>query len=446
MRSLAAAIKRGLHKLGCGVALVACSSCALTLAEPSATPVQSPDRHILVMIKEPMLRHFRPDEAYGMAYRPGTRPPASERTIAALNHEFGLSLVDDWPMPALGLRCFLEALGPKDSPESVIARLAADPRVESVELVQHYRTLASHNDAYYGLQSSAVQWHMDELHRMATGRRVRIAQIDSGTERSHPDLAGQLIDVIDLVNSRADAPYLGSEGHGTEVAGIIAAKADNGIGIVGVAPNAHVLALRACWQLDAHDDAAICSSFTLAKALQYALLQQVHVLNMSLSGPPDRLLIRLLEQAHAQGISIVGAVDPTTAPDLGFPANLPFVIAVSAAGSHANLALPAKVVLAPGQRVLTTTAHASWGYVSGNSFAAAHVSGMVALLLEASPGLSPAEVGSMVQSHSHASVASSGVPMLDACGLLAEQSRAKGCPCCQGTVHLRAAASVGEDF
>ncbi|MFL6728825.1 MAG: S8 family peptidase, partial [Sphingomicrobium sp.] len=131
------------------------------------------------------------------------------------------------------------------------------------------------------------QWRLAELHELATGRGVKVAVIDSGIEARHPDLAGQLTVNRNFIAGRAPA----FEQHGTGVAGIIAAKADNHIGIAGVAPGARLLGLRACWQ--ASSIRTVCDSFSLVKALYFAVGQKAEVINMSLSGPDDRLLTEL---------------------------------------------------------------------------------------------------------------------------------------------------------
>ena len=109
-------------------------------------------------------------------------------------------------------------------------------------------------------------------------------------ELDHPDLRGRIVVARNFVDARDAVAEL----HGTAVAGIIGARADNGVGIVGVAPEAQLMALRACWQVPADANAAVCSSFTLAKALQFAIDNNARVINLSLGGPRDRLLERLV--------------------------------------------------------------------------------------------------------------------------------------------------------
>jgi subtilisin family serine protease len=161
-----------------------------------------------------------------------------------------------------------------------------------------------------------------------------------------------------------------SERHGTGVAGIIAAKADNGVGIAGVAPDARLLGLRACWQAGT---ATLCDSFSLAKALYFAIQQKPDVINLSLSGPNDRLLRELVRTALARGSSVVTAFDPKQR-DGGFPASVPGVIPVSDAFSRG------RVYTAPGRDVPTTQPGGRWFLVNGSSYAAAHVSGLAALV------------------------------------------------------------------
>src|SRR5207253_11414667 len=159
----------------------------------------------------------------------------------------------------------------------------------------------AHNDPLYSLQPSARVWHLAELHHVTTGKNVRVATIDTAVQTDHPDLQGQIYVSRDFVGGRLAL----AEIHGTAIAGIIAARADNGVGIAGVAPDAKLLALRACWESGQLDGTAVCNSFTLAKALQFALDQHAQVINLSLTGAPDRLVERLLDVALARRISVV---------------------------------------------------------------------------------------------------------------------------------------------
>jgi subtilisin family serine protease len=158
---------------------------------------------------------------------------------------------------------------------------------------------------------------------------------------------------------------------------VIAALADNGVGIVGIAPKARLMALRACWQLPPDQGAkTVCDSLSLAKALHFAITHDAQIINLSLSGPRDPLLGRLIDMALARGVTVVGAVDPDQ-PGGGFPATHPGVVAVA---SDAAPALAGGFVSAPGRDVPTTQTGGRWSLVDGSSYAAAHVSGLFALL------------------------------------------------------------------
>ena len=339
-------------------------------------------------------------------------------------------------MPAIGVRCFLAEVEAGQTPVEVATRLAADPRVESAQPVQVFRALA-HDDPYYELQTSAKSIRLDELHKLSTGKNVLVAEIDTGVDLRHPDLQGQLTEAKNFV----DGTEYAAEMHGTSVAGIIVAKADNGIGIVGIAPGARLMPLRACWQKAQDAGSALCSSFTLAKAIQYALTQHAQVLNLSLAGPRDRLLERLIDKAIEQGSTVISALDPE-APAASFPATHPRVIAVASAGASTSFS---GAILAPGDRILTTTPNASWGFVTGSSFATAHVTGLTALLLELSPRLKAKDVYTLLYEHSYPAPASADSSLLDACAMLARLSERHGCACCGADADPRARRQVGSN-
>jgi hypothetical protein len=377
-------------------------------------------RELLVMLRLPPA-HFRPDAGYAGGYAAQSGSAGRRRIAEDLAARFKLSIVDDWPMPALGVVCFVMK-APDDAPlQPLIEQMALDARVESVQAVNLFRVLA-HDDALYRLQPTASAWHLDELHRVATGRHVRVAAIDSGVELDHPDLRGR----IALSRNFVDAREAVAELHGTAVIGIIGARADNGVGIVGVAPDAQLMALRACWQNARDEGAAVCSSFTLAKALQFAIDNGAKVINLSLGGPRDRLVERLLAVAASRGAVIVAASDPRAA-DGGFPASLPDVLAVAADDVHDA---PEAIYLAPGRDIPTTLPGARWGLVGGSSYAAAQVSGLVALLVDLAPDQSTRQLRETLSTSDRAGASSrSRAIVVDACAAVARTVGTCACGC-----------------
>jgi subtilisin family serine protease len=386
--------------------------------EPAAPPVVV-GHQVLLLLRLPP-DHYRPESAYSGGYGDGAAHAARRRVAAALAREHGLTLVTDWPMPLLGVDCYAMDVPAAQTPELVAQALSRDPRVAWAQVMNVYRT-RGHNDPLYSLQPAAQAWHLSELHAVATGRDVRVAVIDSGIDDHHPDLVGQIALKQNFVDGRRDAP----EQHGTAVAGIIAARADNGIGIAGVAPNVRLLALRACWEEP--DQATLCTSLTLAMALHHAIEHAAGVINLSLSGPSDRLLAKLIDAALARNITVVGAVDREL-PDGGFPASHAGVIAV--ADTADPPAASSRALLAPGRDVPTTVPGGRWNLVSGSSYAAAHVAGLFALLRERLPPRdSPLSAGSVVSFVDGE---------IDACATLA---RVAGDAACDRTV-TRAAPSI----
>ena len=183
-----------------------------------------------------------------------------------------------------------------------------------------FRSLG-HDDPLFGVQPAAAEWRLNDMHAAATGRDVRVAVVDSGVQLDHPDLVGQVVGHASFAGDREER----AETHGTAVAGIVAARADNHLGIAGVAPEARLLALRACREVSARE--TTCSTLGLALALHAAIDRSAQVINLSLGGPFDRLIEQLVGAALTRGIPVVAAADRTLSAG-GFPASVPGVLAV----------------------------------------------------------------------------------------------------------------------
>jgi subtilisin family serine protease len=404
-------------------------------ADPPAPHAASASaaHQVLVMLRMPS-PHFRPDGAYGGGYTDDGTRAARRRVARDLASAYGLRVVDDWPMPAIGIDCFVMEDTGTGPVERLLDTLAHDPRVAWAQAIQEYRGLDG-GDPLLPVQPAAQLWQLTTLHRASTGRGVTVAVVDSGVDATHPDLAGQVKLRRNFVDAYPDA----AEAHGTAVAGIIAAREGNGQGIAGIAPGAKLLALRACWETAGPP--ARCNSFTLGKAINFALMNDVGVINMSLGGPPDRLLQALLDAALARGVALVGAADPAQ-PDGGFPASHPGVIAVA---SDTQRAPPPGALRAPGTDVPTSLPGARWGMVSGSSYAAAHVAGLAALILELRPGTAPARLRADLDGGARVFPAAlaSGTGQagsIDACAAIARAAGTCVCLCPSTTMTANAAS------
>ena len=409
----------GRFSLGALLLVVASACAAADVQSGAAYDDAVLNRQILVMLRTAP-PHFRPDQSYTGAYDARGGREARRRIAERIASRYGLDVVTNWPMSSLGVDCFVMTAAADDAVPAIVEALARDPGVESVQAMNRFYLLA-HNDPLYPLQPTAKAWHLADVHKIATGKRVKVATIDTGVESDHPDLVGRIAVTRDFVDARNDSV---AELHGTAVAAIIAARADDGVGIAGVAPDATLLALRACWQ--AGRGGAVCSTFTLAKALQFALDQNVEIVNLSLTGPRDRLLERLIDVGIARGVVVISAVD-ATARDGGFPAAHAGVLAVSGDDVHdtAHSAL-----VAPSREIPTAITGRKWGFVSGSSFAAAQISGLVALLREVAPSASPADIrAALIESATPGGVAASRRATVDACAAVARIGGVCACAC-----------------
>jgi subtilisin family serine protease len=331
----------------------------------------------------PSDRYRRPSSGYGAG-------PNADPVLDALAAEYSITRVAGWPMRTLGVHCEVYATARGADADAIVARLAHDPRVDSAEPMRQFRTLTQAADPYRPLQHALDTLEVDAAHAMASGAGVRVAVIDSGIDATHRDLSG-VVRAQRNFTSGAPGP------HGTEVAGIIAARQHNGAGIMGVAPAAELVDLRACSGGSKPDAPADCDSYTLAQALDFAVASGVDVINLSLAGPDDPLLARLLGQAEAQGISVVAAAPPAGDERDRFPASVITVIAV--AESEQPAPWPASAVRAPGVDVLTTFPGDRYDYGSGSSLSSAHVSGVVALMRSLDRHLTPQQVRSLLSAH-----------------------------------------------
>ena len=309
---------------------------------------------------------------------------AVRRVSAAVAKEHKLVAIDHWPIRSLSVYCFVYRVPDGIDRELVIAHLSDDPRVESVQLLQKFEThtndVSEYNDPYARMQHGLQLLALKSAHEHSTGLGVRIAIIDSHADTEHEDLKGRIrrIEVFSGNNVPADSQ------HGTAVASVIGARSNNALGIVGVAPQATLDVLVSCW----HDDGGVvCDSFSLAKALDRMLEDPPEVLNLSLTGPEDGLVRRLLRKAIAAGVVVVASQPSGQASVNSFPASMDGVIGVATSvdeGGSAILERDARL-FAPGDQIMVAVPDNQYDFRSGSSLAAAHVSGVIALILSVSP-------------------------------------------------------------
>jgi subtilisin family serine protease len=368
--------------------------CATTGPPRESAAAASDTTQILVTVRQPTTVAANltgaPEQRY-LQRRYGPTPSV-DRVLTQLAREHDLRRVEGWPIQSLGVYCEVLTVPAGGDVAAVLAALNDDPRVDLAQTMNMFRTQSSkYDDPYLELQTAAATMELERAHELATGRGVSIAIIDSAVDGDHPDLKGRVRLARNLVTEHPRARS--GEVHGTAIAGIIASAANNNEGIVGVAPDVSIAALRACWAVADDQLAAECSTFSLARALETALNLQPTVINMSLAGPEDPLLTRLLDQVVDRGIVVVTAYPPN--PTSAFPSSHPRVLTAhsSLTAVHSDSLY---TLAAPATEVLTTTPGSSYAFLTGNSLAAAHTTGVVALLKERQPDLDAERIAAIL--------------------------------------------------
>ncbi|WP_327006668.1 S8 family serine peptidase [Dactylosporangium sp. NBC_01737] len=270
-------------------------------------------------------------------------------------------------------------------------------------------------------QTRSAQWQLNALDakdawKVSTGNGVIVAVLDSGVDAGHPDLAGQVLPGVDLVDGgdgRVDPV-----GHGTTVAGLIAGRADDNTGVAGIAPGAKILPVRVLDKLNKYDDPAV-----IAKGMRWAVDHGATVLNLSLGGAlRSDAIAEALRYAAARDVVVVActgnvATDPSI-HEVWYPAREPGVVAVagltggappsampttspSAVGGQGggddglwagSLTGPETVLTAPADNLTGARPGGGYWQVQGTSFAAPLVAATASLIRSKYPTMSAANV------------------------------------------------------
>ncbi|HET8568895.1 MAG TPA: S8 family serine peptidase [Candidatus Limnocylindria bacterium] len=320
--------------------------------------------------------------------------------------------------------------------DAVAAVLAGDPAVESAEPDGTVRLTHTPNDQYYasdpyvrlgqwGVRKAQVDRAWDAARASPT---ITVAVIDTGVDRGHPDLQGGALlpgrTFITVPSAACRISDVDDNGHGTNVTGILAANADNGIGIAGVAFGVKVLPLKA---LDC-DGVGLLSD--VAAALVYAVDQGAKIVSVSLGSDANSpVLQNAVRYAAARNVLVFAAggncgIESTRCSalnEISYPAAYPEAIAVAATdvddtrapfstvGSFLTLAAPGRYMVSTVPTYPTKSGVLNYAAFSGTSQATPFAAGVAALVWSREPGLTAAQVRSRLI----ATVDDLGVPGVD---------------------------------
>lgn len=274
-----------------------------------------------------------------------------------------------------------------------IKEIQKNPNIELIEPDINLELFGEGNPM--NLSDQMTPWGIEKINASkvwneTTGKNVKIAVIDSGINKDHPDLESNIVGGISFIEN---ANYWDDDlGHGTSVAGVISAL-NNGIGVIGVAPESKLYSIKVI-------DASGGKLSNFIQGIQWAIDNDIDIIVMSLGISVDSpSLKRMVDEAYAQGIILVAASGKEG--QLYYPAKYSSVIAVGSVNENNELtnengAGEELEFVAPGANIISTSPE-GYGSFDGTSMATPHVAGVIALIKEGSPYLSNNEIRARLQ-------------------------------------------------
>jgi len=323
-------------------------------------------------------------------------PDMTAQQIAALAQRFGLTIVTQQSIGALGRTVYTFQITGGHSVAEIIQAID-NAGIKAAAQPNYTYGLSQELSGSIGSGGDPAQYIVQKLqlgavHRITVGSNVVVALIDSQVDLRQPDFAGRIVESYDA-GCGPDTP---PDAHGTGMAGAIASH----IGLLGVAPNARLIAICA---FGGHGTPEATST-KIIRGVDYAIAHGAKIINMSFAGPRDPALAQELQIAREKGILIIAAAGNAGAksPPL-YPGADPNVMAVTATDEHDRLFNGANqgtyvAVAAPGVNVLVPAPNGDVQFTTGTSVASANVSGVAALLLAERPTRTPEEIRAILAS------------------------------------------------
>ncbi len=293
----------------------------------------------------------------------------------------------------------LENVVAVEVPVTALNGLLLNPNVVGVEFDVEVQLLGKPAPSQ---PAQTLPWGVDRIDAdlaVTKGAGVKVCVVDTGIDKDHPDLQANLAGGRNFVAKGVTVDptkWDDDHGHGTHVAGTVAAV-DNTVGVVGVAPQASLLAAKVL-----NRQGSGYMSDVIA-GVDWCVQSGAKVVSMSLGTSSDvQAMHNAVDAAYANGVLLVAAAGNDYGGPVSYPAAYSSVVAVSATNSNDQLASfssvgPEVELAAPGASVLSTWKDGAYATISGTSMATPHVSGVAALAWEANPLLSNAEVRALLQ-------------------------------------------------
>jgi thermitase len=287
------------------------------------------------------------------------------------------------------------------SPETVAEDYEKLAEVEYAEPNYLYTVSLTPNDPLfsrqYGLQRSPGGVDAVGAWDTETGdSRILIGLIDTGVDYNHEDLKGRIVKGPDYINDDSDP--MDDNGHGTHLAGTIAAKGNNGKGVAGLCWSCRVLAIKVA------DSAGTATNAAIARGIVYAASHGAQVINLSLGGTDRSKTLELaVKYANSRGTILIAAIGNESTSQAIYPAAYPGVIAVGATDTNGNRAPFSNYgnylsLMAPGVSIQSSYPNNRYQALSGTSMSAGFVSGIAALILSKNSSLSNTQVRNTLSS------------------------------------------------
>ncbi len=351
-----------------------------------------PQRRGLIGVERPQ---YRPGEVV-VLMRGIADPDAAAQQLA---QNFNLVLRETLRLALLGTSRVYRFSIPDERPvETVAAALSTIPGVGFAVPNSLYYLQGSAAKQTHDLQYALPKMRVQAAQAFGRGRGMTVAVIDSGVDSTHPTLKNAHLTLIDATTRGIKGPDM----HGTAITGIIAASGD----MIGIAPEAKIIAVRA-FAVEGLGTPPLTDATTLAVAVDAAFSRGARIFNMSFAGRREPLLIEAIDAAYAQGAVFVAAAG-NEGPDAppAYPAAYDKVIAITATDEADEIYDQANrggyvLAAAPGVNILAPVIGKAFDYLSGTSFAAAHVTGVIALMMERNPHLTAQDVRGILVDSAH---------------------------------------------